>query len=394
MMARSVTDDRLQELRNAVQRIGQNLVDLELDPNRELLETSRLTGVSADRWSTASARLAELWQWNGLLQAHVEHANKLRDAKRFEQLESLLDGQSIELSTTDVPMAQRTLLGDAQVTDRVSLGQLLQRMSAAFDEVKVVVAGIGAAWDKLIPRVGATRQQLTECRQLADAVGESARTDLQDAAKRLAAINATTTSDPLAVKSSEIDALGRSIAAIRSDLASVGQLKSEFDGRMASARELVARLRGLAADGRAAREELLAKIAQPTAPAAVDLPPDVDGGLPRIQALGAGGDWREARRELDAWTIRTGALVADAQRILAANRAPIESRNEYRALLDAYQVKAKALGRIEDPDLAKIYGQAHDALYTAPTDLALVAELVRRYQRILNGIPATGGEPL
>ncbi|MGP0047601.1 MAG: hypothetical protein ACLPZR_01965, partial [Solirubrobacteraceae bacterium] len=284
-MAHTVADDNLQQLRNAVERIGQNLVDLELDPNRKLLETSRLTGVSADRWSAASARLAELWQWNGLLQEHVKRANKLRDAKRFDELEALLDGQSIELSTTDVPLAQRTLLGDAQVADRVSIGQLLRRMSEAFDEVKLVVAGIGAAWDKLIPRVGAMRQQLTECRQLADAVGESARSDLEDAAKQLAAINATTTSDPLAVKSSGIDALGRSIAAIRADLESVGQLKREFDGRMGSARELAQRLRGLAADGRAAREELLVKIARPTAPAAVDLPPDVDGGLPRIQAL-------------------------------------------------------------------------------------------------------------
>ena len=42
---------------------------------------------------------------------------------------------------------------------------------------------------------------------------------------------------------------------------------------------------------------------------------------------------------------------------------------------------------IEDPELARIYAQAHDALYTAPTDLARVAQLVRRYQEILGAAP-------
>ncbi len=67
-----------------------------------------------------------------------------------------------------------------------------------------------------------------------------------------------------------------------------------------------------------------------------------------------------------------------------ANRAPIEARNQLRALLEAYQVKAGRLGAVEDPELARIFAQAHQALYTAPTDLALVAQLVRRYQEILS----------
>ena len=388
-MAHALIDQRLQELRDAVERIGQNLVDLEVDSSRQLLEASKLSGGSADRWSSASAKLTELWQWHGLLQAHVERATKLRDGKRFDDLEALLGGPSIELSTIDVPLAQRTLLGDSQVADCCSADQLLRRMSAAFDEVKTVVARIGGAWEALIPRLDTARRQLAECQQLAAELGESARVDLQSAAQQLASVSATTTSDPLAVVPGEIDRLTRSLAEIRSDLDSIALVKRDFEGRLAQARELADRLRRLAEEGWVAHQELLVKIALPTAPPGVELHDDLDGQLARISALGARGAWSEARHDLDQWTAATTTLLDDAARILRANKAPIESRNQFRALLDAYQVKAKQLGMIEHPDLAGIFEQAHEALYTAPTDLSLVSQLVRRYQETLNGTAAT-----
>jgi hypothetical protein len=109
--------------------------------------------------------------------------------------------------------------------------------------------------------------------------------------------------------------------------------------------------------------------------------------LTGIVDLAAQGSWREARRALEAWTAGTTSLIGDAQRALEANRAPIEARNQFRALLDAYQVKAKRLGHLEDADLAEIFERAHAALYTAPTDLADAAQLVRRYQQRLAGSP-------
>jgi hypothetical protein len=381
-------DNKLRTLREAVERVGQNLVDLEVDSSRKLLEATKLSGESAQRWSSASAKLTALWQWHGLLQAHLEQASKLRDAKRFDELDALLGGPSIALSTDDVPLSQRSLLGDSQVTDRVSAGQLLQRMSSAFDEVNTVVARIGGCWDTLIPRLDGARKQIGECKRLAAELDEPERADLQVAERELAALNATTTSDPLSVSVTEIDRLARTLADIRADLDSISQIKGDFDARLSSARASVDRLRALAQEGRAAHEELLVKIALPAAPAGLELREDLDAALARIAALGSQGDWRAARRELDDWTKRTDALLDDAQRVIRANRAPIESRNEFRALLDAYQVKAKALGMIEDPELAGIFAQAHDALYTAPTDLSLVGQLVRRYQETLNGTAA------
>jgi hypothetical protein len=75
--------------------------------------------------------------------------------------------------------------------------------------------------------------------------------------------------------------------------------------------------------------------------------------------------------------------------MLQASRAPIEARNQLRALLDAYQVKANRLGVVEEPEAADAYARAQAALYNAPTDLRAAAQLVRAYQEIVNGSSAS-----
>lgn len=136
---------------------------------------------------------------------------------------------------------------------------------------------------------------------------------------------------------------------------------------------------------------MLVKISVPSAPGAPELPGDVIRELDEVAALARGGAWREARRRLDGWNDRTSRLLRDAERILQANRAPLEARNQLRSLLEAYQVKAGRVGAIEDPELERTCAQAHEVLYTAPTDLARAAQLVRRYQELLNA-PGPAGE--
>lgn len=53
------------------------------------------------------------------------------------------------------------------------------------------------------------------------------------------------------------------------------------------------------------------------------------------------------------------------------------------------QVKAKRLGVVEDPSVASIFTEAHEALHNAPTDLGLAGRLIRRYQQALGATPST-----
>jgi len=61
-MTLETVDRRLDELRTASERIGANLLELEVDPTRRLLDEATLVGSSSAAWEAASAQLLQLWQ--------------------------------------------------------------------------------------------------------------------------------------------------------------------------------------------------------------------------------------------------------------------------------------------------------------------------------------------
>jgi hypothetical protein len=377
-------DQKLDRLREATERISANLVELEVDPTRQLLDASALLGESAARWSAASAAVTELWRRESLLEALVQRADKVRGSRRAEQLRALLEEPSIELGSSDVPLAQRNLLGGSQIAERCSPDELLRGMSSSFDQVKNTLADIGSAWEALMPKLDSAQRLAQEAEALATDLGDSARGDLGAARASLRELSKTVTTDPLSISPSTVDRLVSQLNAVRDDLQGSAALKRDLEARLLAARELQEQLLAVVRETQAAHEELVAKIS----PAAAPLPPppgrDLDAGLDGVSALAQRGSWREARRALDDWTAQTVARRDDARRALEANRAPIEERNQFRALLEAYRAKAKSLGLIEDPGLAEIFARAQDVLYTAPTDLTAAAELVRSYQRSLD----------
>ncbi|MGZ4304751.1 MAG: hypothetical protein ACXVSL_07775 [Solirubrobacteraceae bacterium] len=382
-------DRRLADMHQASERISANLVDLEIDSGRQLLETTRLEGRSAERWAAASDALTELWRRHGLLESLLQRADELRSSRRTDELTTLLGGRSIELARAEVPIAQRKLLASAEETERCSPDELLASMSAAFDEVNTVLSEIGSGWERLVPAIDDARQRLRAAGELAAELHEADRADLEAAEQRLTALAATATADPLSVNADDVNTLVREIDEIRSGLEADTELKRGFEARILDAREALERLASLRNELRAARNELLVKIAVHGAPPP---PPDDDGGereLSRIAALAQGGAWTQARTQLDGWTQRIAGDQDEAQRLLRASRAPIEARNQLRALLDAYQVKAARLGLVEDAEAADAYAHAQAALYNAPTDLPAAAQLVRAYQEIVNGSSAS-----
>jgi hypothetical protein len=376
--------EELTGLKQTSERVAANLVELEIDSSRQLLEASTLSGQSAARWSSASAALTDLWEWRGLLDAFLDRAEELRrSSRRRDDLRAWLSGPSIELARSPVPLAERDLLGSSERTVRCTADELLERMSRAFDEVNGVVARFGAAWGALSPRLAEARAALDGARTLAATLGEPAGHELTEAGARITELTNTLSTDPLAVAPDELARLIDSLHAVKRDLDATAGLRRELDTRLAECRARLVRLQTLVDDGRVRHEELLLKISVPSAPAALDLPDGLRTELDQIAALAASGAWREARLRLDAWTNQTAALLTDAERIVDANRAPLDARNQLRALLEAYQAKAGRLGSLEDPELERIFAQAQESLYTAPSDLAFAAQLVRRYQETL-----------
>jgi hypothetical protein len=385
---------KLELLHEAAERISANLVELEIDSGRRLLEATRLEGGSATRWSAASAALTELWREHGLLEQLLSRADGLRGPKHVAELQALLTGPSIELSSAEVPLAERTLLGHLHESQQCSPDQLLAGMSTAFDGVKTVIAEIGRRWETLIPRLDEARRVLADCGRLAGEIGEQGRRDLARAEESLGALSSSLTNDPLSVSASAIDSLKHDLERLHEELAQSAELKRGFDGRLLAARDQLAQLRAVIVEARSAYEEAVVKIAAPAGAQAPTGEGELEAQLAALAESARRGAWSEARSELADWIARVNSRLEQAQQTLQANRAPIAARDQLRSLLEAYQVKARRLGLLEDAAVADIYRRTQDVLYTAPTDLALAAQLLRSYQQALSGaVPTSEAKP-
>jgi hypothetical protein len=378
-------DSTLKRLRDAAEAIRSNLVEVELDDVRKLLDSSALAGESAVRWQEASASIAQLWRWHGLLQQLLERAGQLRGtrarppAKHLDELRDLLQGASIE-PCSEPPLQQRDLLAGVE---RVTPDELLERCSAAFDQVKAVLVAAGSAWNSFEPRVRAARATLEESVELACSLGEGKPAELDGARARFDELAQKLSKDPLSVSEGDLAEAERSLHAVATDLEGLEQVRLQMATRLSDARRLLEELRDAAREGSQAHQQVLAKIVAPAVPDPLRLNGALESELDDVANIARHGAWREARTLLEQWSTRTRSLLQQAQSIAHENSAPIQARNELRGLLDAYQAKAARFGLIEDSRLSGTFEQARDTLYSAPTDLAAARDLVDRYRQTL-----------
>jgi hypothetical protein len=384
-------DQTLARLRGTIAAMSANLVDLETDTARARLDQAPLTGATAERWSAAQGALAALWQWFAQLNDVAEHATKLRgtrarvDGEQLAQLDGLVNGPSIELSTAGIPLSQRGLFGAAEATSRCSPGQLLEQMQAAFQQVMAVIDACNEKWHAIEPRLVALDQQLQEAQELAVGLGESDRFELGRVRAEMESLRQALQCDPLSAPVDAGASVASSLAVVVADLRRLAQLRDGLATQLSTARRLLAELHATTEAAVAARREATEKIAYP---AVVDPPPiagDLEAALERVADVSGRGDWRAAANLLAQWTTRTHDAASAAGRALAVNRAPLATRNELRGRLDAYRAKAYRLGLLEDARVAGLYARAQGALFTAPTDLDEAEQMVLRYQQALTG---------
>jgi hypothetical protein len=384
-------DRNLNRLRETVAAMSTNLVDLESDAARLRLDQTPLTGVTAARWTQGAQDLAGLWQWYTQLNEVLEKAAQLRgsrakvDTEQLTQLDWLVNGPSIELSKTDVPLSQRGLFGPAETTIRCSPPELLDRMRTAFDQVVAVIGACHQRWSAVELRLRPLEDQLAQTQRLADLAGESHRPELDRARAQLEEVRRAVMCDPLTVGEASLDGVAASLGSVADDLRRLLQLRDNLATGIDQARGLMAQLRTTTAGATAARAEALVKIAHPAVVDPLPVADRVEQDLDRVTALSAQGDWRAAGNLLVQWTTRCRDALAEAERALAANRAPLAARDELRGRLDAYRAKAYRLGRLEEPATAALYARAQSVLFTAPTDLVAADTLVRQYQQALAG---------
>jgi hypothetical protein len=374
---------RLEELGDAIARTGASLLALEQDPTLQLLDASALRGETARRWAAAAEARAELFGAHRQLSDLLEKAAAARPA----EVGPLLDAATIIGVDVAVPLAERSLLDGSRRVERVTPDQRLADMVATFADVRALVSAVEEIWAAAIPWVRDRRAGLGELTAEALALDVPVPAALADLEGELDAVAESVVADPLAWPTPAVAASEARLDAAGNELASLRAVRDDWAGQLAAARRSVTSLGALVvADGEIGTRAR-SRISGIDAPANGDPCSELATELDAIAARADTTSWQDAAADLAAWRQRVEAATAAIEQRVAVHQALLDRRTELRGRLDAYVAKAARLHRLEDAELSALRHRAHDALYTAPTDLVEAGELVRDYQDSLRGEP-------
>jgi hypothetical protein len=382
-------DRDLAQLELAVERIGSNLVALERDENRQLIEAATLEGETATRWLAASGALQDLFDGYASLLSLLERVGALRGAgnqvnvQSATQLERLLHGPAIERSRRPVSLHDRGLLDASTKVDLVSADELVADMSRAFDLVTTTMSDVVRGWNELMPQVAELRNRSADAVRLSTELGGDWDADLARVHQRIEAFGNRLVCDPLAVDPADITTLDDALTPIELEINHVASLRAGFDQMIISAERTASDLATAEQIAREATAALTSRIASPLVPVYECSSPELAARLHRITAAAHEENWRTAARDLDAWTRDANVELDRMRDATELASLPLRRRDELRGRLEAYNAKAAQLGLSEDVEACRIYNSAMRALYDAPTDLERAEALVQRYQRAI-----------
>ena len=361
-------------VRDAITRLAQALYQIDASPELALVrDRDQLRGRSAKVAEEAATLVDGLWTRYPLL------------SEAGERIEAALVRQDRE-------GLARILNGDGT---SAGAAPLLRTLEADAERATTLIGQLGTAWRNAVPRLDALRARLAQAAGTADTLGMPGDPELTAARTVVDDVTAQATADPLGA---EIDDAERLVERVEQRLSELARTRAGIGADLDAASKQLEELAGLIAAGRGAREAAEARIVDPGGLVAPIDPAELDTGdralrpwLTRIRAQAGAGAWPAAAKGLEQWREEAEALRARATAVAAANRAPLERRNDLRGLLEAFRAKAAVHGLAEDPALTERYRSAREALYAYRCDVRRAETLVREYGRAIEQPPSGGG---
>ncbi len=393
-------DRLLTDWKQKASMANQNLLDLDdLSAHQRLSGTgnppSNVTGITQQRASAALTAIDRLFEDLELLNQTIDRARKLRSElpsffvsdRDLQEIEQLLTGQSIQISSTQIPLAQRDLLSSNKQVQAISLAALLDKMMTNFTIAKDTFVAIETAWMELASKLITTHQSLIELNQLAQKTQVGIPASLIVAETNFTNLQSQIDQDPLGINLTFTQDLTPLINHSRRELATLNHQYQQLQADFATASQYLQQLNQLNQDLIEASTESQAKISH-SLPMLSPLPAEelaeLERWLERLVTKFAAGIIPPVQVGLTNWLNKVQAYMIYARSVLAANQLPLDTRQELRGRLDALIAKALAKGKAEDPILTDLAVRARQVLYTSPTDLNLAINLVKSYEQGLN----------
>jgi hypothetical protein len=357
-LGRAEIEERLAAWNRDLRVASHNIVELMDDPDYHRLGSAGLGEATAREVAPTLAELDELWRVLPALTAVIEAANAkfaklpwFKDEAALRDITALLAGESIAIARPTT-YAERGLLTPDEVTRRMRPDEVIAAMACAYAAAKAVVM-----------RVATTTGELNA--QLDDLARDVPEPELADARQRVAV-------DPLAASTAAAVA---ALVAARGARIEVGALLAAAPGRLAALEAAHAEAVAIQ-DDRRAKVAIANETAGAPDRAVID---ELARWLERLRETVARGKWQPARLGLSNWVTQLDARIAACRDAAAANRRPLDRRNELRGLLDGLKAKATNTGRIEDAKAVALYDRAHALLYARPTPIDEAEQLVLAY---------------
>lgn len=384
-------DHALNRVRGEADRISIDLADLDGHVGHRLLREADLLGRTRRRWERANAHIHNLWTVYGSFRRVVEEAQRLRESAeggRHTQaaLSAVLNGPAVPLPAEAGPV--RAPDGASSGGELVTLAAAVARMLADYEEATEVVSAVETAWDALEPRLGELDVLWHEIGTLSDMV-EFGADEHESLRAELDSVSATVRRDPLAllddgrVDTSAPERLRLRLERVRGELRDALRMRDSYTEsveRLSSAVDDVGKAVGRA---RALREQVVAKVSSPAATDVPDPVPELRARLDEMDALRAGGRWRELGALLGALQRAIHEAADGVRERDAALTGLLERRAELRGRLDAYRAHAVRLGLAANERLTELHRRAHWELWSAPCDLRAATVALSAYQRAL-----------
>ncbi len=357
-----------------------------------------VTGESPSEVAQACETVRHLLLCGNEMQAVVERACGLRERlprlfreEKMQEIERLLDGPTIRLPGTDVPLTQRGLLSETMASGRaLSLQEMLDTMVPAFEAAKRTIFEVDQAWSTLLIRLDAADAELARLREAGQTNGLGEMPELLALQRKIAAARSTVNLDPLGATRTLEQELSPTLAKVRAGIetmvADLRQAQADLAQAHALQRELTeTHARAVAVAGDCREKVMVAASGSPALPLTAGQVEDANGWLAQLDAMMAQAATRPTVKVgVRRWLEAARRHLDHDRAVLRAGQALLDERQELRGRLDALNAKAAGSGLAEDARLADDARAARALLYRRPTPLAQARDLVARYQNGLN----------
>src|SRR6476469_2019725 len=398
LSSREEIDRALAQVEADSERIAASLVEMDAHPGHRLLRDTALAGLTAKRWTEASAAMTTLWEQYTTYRDLVARAREVRSRRsrlgdeEIEELTHILGGPVVELDSEAIPIERRGLTGAAQVTERITMAELRGRMRQAFDTVTAVLAAAESAWSAAIGRLDPIDRRVHAVSVLAESVGEG---DFANLRRDLEKARELVLTDVLTAQATDaLPEIERRLTELETRLTELARIRDEFSSRLAALVSVVSDVEAAEAMARQTYTAVLDKIASPGLPTPTDQgSAAIHGRLQRLRARTDTAGWATLGRETDALDRFAMTTLDSVRTSVRAITGLLDRRAELRGRLEAYQVKAARLGHAEDAELSGLHDEAHEILFTAPCDLPAATRALNRYRQAIQDRTREEGTP-